>query len=212
MLIYLHGFNSSPDSFKANLLKHHLETLGRGAEFLCPKLPWRFSRAAALIDSALCSSRNSSVTLVGSSLGGYYATYFAEKYGLPRVLINPAVYPYRSLGNYLGPQTNLYTGETYVLRAEHVEELRALEVKRITRPERYLLLTRSGDEVLDYREAVEKFAGCVQRVIAGGDHAFRDFAHYVRGVADFADVQGVRSRAQRGAAGGADQAYDIMPP
>jgi uncharacterized protein len=199
MLIYLHGFNSSPDSFKANLLRRHLETLGRGTEFLCPKLPWQFSRAAALIDSALCSLKTSSVALVGSSLGGYYATYFAEKYGLPAVLINPAVYPYQSLGNYLGAQANLYTGETYVLRAEHMEELKPLEVKRITRPERYLLLTRTGDEVLDYREAVEKFAGGSQLVIEGGDHAFRDFIHYVQRVADFADAHGVAPRTQSGA-------------
>jgi hypothetical protein len=201
MLIYLHGFNSSPDSFKANLLKHHLETSGRGGEFLCPKLPWQFSAAAALIDSSLCSSGKSSVALVGSSLGGYYATYFAEKYGLPAVLINPAVYPYLSLRNYLGVQTNLYTGETYVLRAEHIEELKALEVKRITRPERYLLLTRTGDEVLDYREAVEKFAGSSQLVIDGGDHAFRDFARYVQRVADFADAQAVPPHPQSGADG-----------
>lgn len=201
MLIYLHGFNSSPDSFKANLLKHHLETLGRSDEFLCPKLPWQFSRAAVLIDSALLRSKTSSVALVGSSLGGFYATYFAEKYGLPAVLINPAVYPYVSLGNYLGSQANLYTGETYVLRAEHMEELKALEVKRITRPERYLLLTRTGDEVLDYREAVEKFSDCSQLVIEGGNHAFHDFAHYVQRVVDFADAQGVRPHIQTGADG-----------
>jgi predicted esterase YcpF (UPF0227 family) len=198
MLIYLHGFNSSPDSFKANLLRHHLETLGRGGEFLCPKLPWQFSRAAALIDSVLCSSKKSPVALVGSSLGGYYATYFAEKYDLPAVLINPAVYPYLSLGNYLGAQANLYTGETYMLRAEHIEELKALEVKRIARPERYLLLTRTGDEVLDYREAVEKFAGCAQLVIEGGNHTFHDFAQYVERVVAFTDAQGVPPRTQRG--------------
>jgi uncharacterized protein len=196
MLIYLHGFNSSPGSFKANLLKHHLEALGRGSEFLCPSLPWRFVQAAALIDAEL-GSMESPVTLVGSSLGGFYATHFAEKYGLPAVLVNPAVRPYLSLADYLGWQQNLYTGEQYLLVGEHIEELKALDVERISRPERYLLLSQSGDEVLDYREGVEKFAGCQQLVIQGGDHAFRDFADYLDRVVAFADAKGIVPRPQQ---------------
>ena len=189
MIIYLHGFNSSPDSFKANLIKHRLEALGRGAEFFCPKLPWRFSEAAALIDATLRGYAGEPVCLVGSSLGGFYAMHFAEKYGLPAVLVNPAARPYESLAKYLGPQKNLYTGEEYTLLADHVHELLAMDIPLITAPGRYLLLTQTGDEVLDYREATEKFVWAEQVVIEGGDHAFSDFSRYVERVIAFADTR-----------------------
>lgn len=197
MVVYLHGFNSSPDSFKANLLKRYLEAQGRAREFSCPSLPWRFAEAAALIDAELRRLADSPITLVGSSLGGYYAAHFAEKYCLPAVLVNPAAYPYLSLAKYLGPQKNPYTGADYLLTVQHIEELKALEVARITRPERYLLLTQTGDEVLDYREAVAKFAGAEQVVIEGGDHAFRDFADHLERVMRFADAHGVPPRLNR---------------
>jgi len=188
MIVYLHGFNSSPDSFKANLVKNRLAELGRADEYLCPKLPWHFSVAAEMIDAALSQLSGRPICLIGSSLGGYYATYFAEKYGLPAVMVNPAVNPRASLSQHLGPQRNLYSGETYTLEASHVEALAALEVSRITQPERYLLLTQTGDEVLDYHEGVNRFIGCEQVVIEGGDHAFRDFALYVDRVIAFADT------------------------
>lgn len=188
MLVYLHGFNSSPDSRKAKLLNERLAALQRADHFLCPKLPWRFADAARVIDLRLRQLAGEPVCLVGSSLGGFYAAHFAERYGLAAVLVNPAIAPYRSLATYLGPQRNLYSGEEYVLEGRHMNELLALDMPRLTRPERYLLLVETGDEVLDYREAVEKFAGCEQVVIEGGDHAFRDFAGYVDRVIAFADA------------------------
>jgi predicted esterase YcpF (UPF0227 family) len=150
-------------------------------------LPWRFREAVALIDGVLRAISGQPICLVGSSLGGFYAAHFAEKYRLPAVLVNPAVKPYESLVKYLGPQRNLYSGEEYKLSAEHVHELIALDVPRITAPERYLLLTRTGDEVLDYREGTEKFVWAHQVVIEGGDHAFSDFATYVDRIIAFAD-------------------------
>jgi predicted esterase YcpF (UPF0227 family) len=187
MIIYLHGFNSSPDSFKATLVKNRLAELGRGQEFLCPKLPWRFSHATALIDATLRGLTDQPVCLIGSSLGGFYATYFAEKFVVPAVMVNPAARAHISLDKYLGSQRNLYTGEEYVLEARHIDELVAIDVPRITKPERYMLLTQTGDEVLDYHDGVEKFAGCESVVVQGGDHAFRDFAFYVDKVIAFAD-------------------------
>ncbi|MBA2690785.1 MAG: alpha/beta fold hydrolase [Burkholderiales bacterium] len=187
MIIYLHGFNSSPESFKAKLIQHRLSDLSRGEEFLCPKLSWRFLSAAAVIGRTLTELAGEPVCLVGSSLGGFYAVHFAEKYGLAAVLLNPAVTPYKSLANYLGRQKNLYTGEEYVLELEHMNELLALDVARISRPERYLLLAETGDEVLDYREAVEKFARAKKIIIEGGNHAFSDFSLYVDKVIAFAD-------------------------
>lgn len=125
---------------------------------------------------------------MGSSLGGYYAAWLAERHGVRAVLVNPAVEAPRLLEGMLGPQTNLYTGERYELTPLHLEELRALEVAAITRPERYLLLVTTGDEVLDYRRAVEKYAGCRSIVVPGSDHGFGDFGDYLEEVLAFAGV------------------------
>jgi uncharacterized protein len=182
MLIYIHGFNSSPASSKAQALKSRLEALGRGAEFAAPALPHGPAQAAALLDAL--AARHPGAALVGSSLGGYYATYFAEKFGLRAVLLNPAVRPYELFQEHLGPQQNLYTGERYEFTSRHVEELRALEVAAVT-PGRYLLIVATADEVLDYRAAVERYRGCRQIVVQGGDHGLSDFADYLDPVIGF---------------------------
>jgi predicted esterase YcpF (UPF0227 family) len=125
--------------------------------------------------------------LVGSSLGGYYATWLSEKYRLKAALLNPAVRPYELLHGHLGPQQNLHTGERYELTARHVEELRSLEVESIS-PQRYLLIAATADEVLDYRAAVARYQGCRQMVIEGGDHSLGDFASHVDTVLGFCGV------------------------
>jgi predicted esterase YcpF (UPF0227 family) len=125
-------------------------------------------------------------TLVGSSLGGYYATYLAEKYDLQAVLINPAVVAHIALAEYLGPQVNLYTGETFVFTLDHIAELSALEVPRLSRPERFWLLAETGDELLDYRQAVTRYAGARQTIIEGGDHGFQHFGEFIDPIIDLA--------------------------
>jgi predicted esterase YcpF (UPF0227 family) len=187
MLIYIHGFNSSPLSFKAALVRKRMTELGRGREFVCPELPDRPARAIALLDALLVASDQPNRTLIGSSLGGYYATHIAEKHGLRAVLVNPAVRPYNLLQHALGRQTNLYTGVQYDVTHEHLSELRALEVDSI-HADRYLLLVRTGDEVLDYRDAVERYRGCDQMVEAGGDHGFSDFDRHLDGVLEFCGI------------------------
>lgn len=182
MILYLHGFNSSPASFKARLLQQKLAALGRGGEFLAPALPHRPAAAVALLETLL--DRHPGAALVGSSLGGYYATWLAERHELKAVLVNPAVQPYELLASYLGRQRNLYTGEEYDFTAGHLAELRALEVERVT-PERYLLLLATGDEVLDYRQALARYRGCRQVLVAGGDHAFSAFAEHLDTVLAF---------------------------
>ena len=185
MLIYIHGFNSSPASAKAQLLKARLEALGRGAEFAAPALPHSPTQAAVLLDALV--ARYSGATLVGSSLGGYYATYLAEKHGLKAVLLNPAVRPYELLRGEVGVQRNFHTGEEYEFIPGHLAELAALEVERVT-PARYLLIVAKGDQVLDYRRAVECYRGCRQLVIQGSDHGLSDFANYVDAVLEFCGV------------------------
>jgi len=185
MLIYVHGFNSSPASSKAQLLKARMEALGRGAEFAAPALPHSPAQAAALLDAL--AVQHPDAVLVGSSLGGYYATYLAEKHGLQAVLLNPAVRPYEFLASLVGRQKNFHTGEEHDFTAQHIAELRALEVDSIT-PARYLLLAASGDEVLDYRAAVGRYRGCRQIVIEGSDHGLSDFADYLEKVLEFCGV------------------------
>jgi hypothetical protein len=176
MLIYIHGFNSSPASAKAHLLRAKLEALGRSAEFVAPALPPSPAQAAALLDAL--ALRHRGAALVGSSLGGYYASWLAEKHGMKAVLLNPVVRPYELLAPLVGTQKRFHTGEEYVFTTEHVAELRALEVERIT-PSRYFLIVTTGDEVLDYRRALERYRGCRQIVIEGGNHGMSDFADYL---------------------------------
>jgi predicted esterase YcpF (UPF0227 family) len=185
MLIYIHGFNSSPASSKAQLLKKRLDVLGRGAEFAAPALSPDPAQAAALLDAL--AKRNPGAALVGSSLGGYYATWLAEKHGLKAALLNPAVRPYELLKDHLGPQQNFHTGERYEFTMRHVEEMQALEVTAIT-PARYLLIAATGDEVLDYRSAVKRYAGCRQIVVEGGDHGLSDFENRVDAVLEFCGI------------------------
>jgi len=188
MLLYIHGFNSSPASHKSRLLEQRLEVMGRGSEFACPALPDRPAQAMALLEERLSRVQPADVTLVGSSLGGYYATYLAEKIGMRAVLVNPAVEPYVGLQSYLGPQKNIYTGATYELTRQHLEELLVLYVERPTRLSRYYLMVTTGDEVLDYRKAVQKYAGAKQLVVQGSDHGFGDFGDYLDSVLEFAGI------------------------
>ena len=184
VFIYLHGFNSSPASFKARLVRERLAALGRAAEFAAPHLPHEPMQAIAAIEACLRHAPDDA-TLIGSSLGGHYATWIAERHGVRAVLINPAIAPHRLLASALGAQRNLYTGETYELTQAHLDQLRALEIEHITRPERYLLIVAMGDEVLDSRVALEKYRHAVRIVHAGGDHGFAQFERYVDAVIDF---------------------------
>ena len=184
LLIYVHGFNSSALSHKAGLLRERMSVLGLAQHFACPELSHRPAQAMAQLLALLAPHAAQTVTLVGSSLGGYYATRLVEELGARAVLVNPAVRPYALLAPLVGPQKNLYTGGAWELTAAHLAELRALEVDRIT-PERYLLITAAGDEVLDYRDAVRRYAGCEQIIVEGGDHGFRGFAEYLDTVIAF---------------------------
>lgn len=186
MIVYVHGFNSSPASTKSNQLRSRLESLGRGAEFRCPALPYAPREAMALLERELEGARPETVTLVGSSLGGFYATWLTEKLGVRAVLVNPAITPHQGLRSYLGPQKNLYTGEEYTLTGEHLEQLAALYVEQPRRLDRYLLMHTTGDELLDWRVAVEHYRGCRQVIVAGSDHGFREFGDYLDIVLEFA--------------------------
>jgi uncharacterized protein len=182
VIVYLHGFNSSPQSHKAQVLGSYLSARGLGSRYACPALPPLASDAVREIERRLPER---DLCFVGSSLGGFYATYLAEKHGAKAVLINPAIAPHLGLRPYLGMQKNLHTGEPYELTEAHLAEWQKLAVPRIT-PGRYLLLVETGDEVLDYREAVKRYAGCEQVVVQGGDHSLQSFAQHLPRILEFA--------------------------
>lgn len=150
-----------------------------GVRLLVPALHHRPGRALEQVAAACAGVDPADLTLVGSSLGGFYATVMAERLGCRAALLNPAVHPHRHFERYLGPQQNLYTGEAFVLTPEHIEELRAMDPPAISRPERYWLFVETGDEVLDYRDAVAYYAGALQEVVRGGDHSLVSFPERV---------------------------------
>ena len=181
MIVYLHGFNSSPQSHKAQFLGRYLAERGLAKEYACPTLPPSARQAIKTVEPLL----DQRTCLVGSSLGGFYATSLAEKHGLRAVLINPAIEPHVGLRAYLGAQKNLYSGEPYELTETHLQEWRELYVPRIM-PSRYLLLVETGDEVLDYRRALEHYAGTEQAVVQGGDHSLKSFPEHLPRILAFA--------------------------
>jgi hypothetical protein len=188
MFLYLHGLNSSPASVKARQFADFLAARGRGTELACPALPHHPAEAMALAEGFFAGIDPARMTVVGSSLGGFYATWLAERHGCRAVLVNPAVRAHAGLEAYLGPQKNLYTGEQWELTRDHLAHYARFAVEAPTRMERYFLMVTTGDEVLDYRAAVERFAGARQRVVQGSDHGFVEFGQYLDEVLAFADA------------------------
>lgn len=184
MIVYLHGFNSSPASGKAKQFSEQMASLGRQADYYCPALPNSPREAIALVETSM-AQRHGPVTLIGSSLGGFYATHLAEKHGWKAVLVNPAVHAHILMRGAVGTQTNWHTGEKWQFTEAHLAELAALDVPAITRPERYLLLAQTGDEVIDYRDAVAYYAGARQIIEEGGDHGFAGFERHFQTILDF---------------------------
>ena len=173
-LIYIHGFNSSPASHKARELLAAATRLGLAEQLRVPALHHDPRRAIdqlqALLAEAACP------VLVGSSLGGYYATFLAERHGLKALLINPAVRVQRYFERYLGAQRNFYNGECWELTAEHVAALAALEVPPPRDPARFVVWLQTGDETLDYRDAADYYRHCTVQIEDGGDHGYQGFA------------------------------------
>lgn len=184
-LVYLHGFLSSPESKKARETGEWLAAQGLSAHFHCPVLPPVPLEVAQMLRGLYQELRGLPFFVVGSSLGGFYATWFAEEFACPAVLINPAVRPYVLLKDYIGQQRNYQTGEIQIVEPEFANDLHTLE-RKPTRLERYWTLLQTGDETLDYRHAVDFYAGGKQTVIEGGDHSFIGYADWLPQIWAFA--------------------------
>lgn len=175
-LLYLHGFLSSPQSHKAQLTQEYCLRTGCVDRVLVPTLHWGPAAAIAQLHSIMVAESGNNVILIGSSLGGYYATTLAQHYGVPAALVNPAVGPFERWQEYLGNHKNFYSNTIHTVTRTHIEELQNLDIALLTNPENFLLLVGQGDETLDYRNAVRKFAEASQIVHTGGSHSYENYA------------------------------------
>jgi len=188
-LLYLHGFRSSPRSFKAQRLQAWLAAHRPELVWSCPQLPPSPAAALGLIEATLAGWPPGRFTVAGSSLGGFYATVAAERHGCPAVLLNPAIDPARDLATHIGEQTAWHDpAERFFFRPEYVDELRAMTPGPLTRPERYLAIIAKGDELLDWREMSSRYAGARIRLLEGSDHALSDFDDHLPSLLEFLNL------------------------
>ncbi|HEY7884845.1 MAG TPA: YqiA/YcfP family alpha/beta fold hydrolase [Cellvibrionaceae bacterium] len=185
-IVYLHGFLSSPESAKAQAAKEWIEANAPDVSFHCPQLTPYPRQTRRELEALIEFLRPEPIWLIGSSLGGYWATWLAETFNLPAVLVNPAVDPWEFMPNYLGIDLKSYhTEDSYRLEEKHIDEIRNVDCATLTHPENYWLLVQTGDETLDYQRAVAKYAGCKQQVETGGDHSFVNFEQHLSAIMQF---------------------------
>ncbi len=189
-ILYIHGLNSSPASLKASQLVRAMTQMGLADRLRVPALHHHPRQSIAQLERLILELGRP--LLVGSSLGGYYATHLAERHGLRALLINPAVRPHLRfdgcLDDCLGPQKNYYSGETWELTADHVTALAELDVPPPHDPARYQVWLQTADETLDYRDAQGYYRACALRIQAGGDHGFQGFAERLPMLFAFAGI------------------------
>ena len=166
VMLFIHGLGSCGWGEKSLLLRQHF-----GIErVIAPNLPFDPADAMAFLGTLL--DRQPVCCLVGSSLGGFFATCLNRERRLPAVLINPVVRPHRLLQDYLGPQSRWCDERPFDIDPGYLATLRKLHRETIATDERYLVLLQQGDEVLDFREAAAYYANKDVFTQPGGDHRF----------------------------------------
>ena len=190
-LLYLHGFRSSPQSTKARMVAEHVARHHPGLTWWCPQLPPSPRQAMDALLAGVAEWPRASMAVIGSSLGGFYATWIAEQTGCRAVLLNPAVHPARDLARYIGEQTAWHEpAQRFFFRAEYVDELRAMEsspdapAARAAMARMFAVLAK-GDEVLDWREMLARYPQARVRLLEGSDHALSEFDQHIAEVFDF---------------------------
>ncbi len=188
LLVYLHGFRSSPRSSKAVMTGQAVRALNNKDEryeWYCPQLLASPKESMNMVTQYIDASKADKVVVVGSSLGGFYTNYLAEKYDCIGIALNPAVRAARELEPHVGMMTAYDSDEPFDFRAEYIDELKALQVETITRPERYFLIAAKGDELLDWQEMVDFYAGAKQLVLEGSDHGISNYSDHLPAVIGF---------------------------
>ena len=185
-LLYLHGFRSSPLSAKARTMAAWVARHRPDLTWWCPQLPPSPRAAAELVTQGIAAWPHASMAVVGSSLGGFYATWVAEQTGCRAVLLNPAVDPARDLSQHLGEHTLWHQPqERFYFQPEYVDELRALQCGGPRQPEQYFCVIAKGDEVLDWREMTVRYPGAHIKLLPAGDHALSDFDRHLEEIVKF---------------------------
>lgn len=188
LLVYLHGFRSSPNSSKAVMTGEAVRALSNTAnsyEWYCPQLLASPKESMEMVVKHIDQSNADRIVIIGSSLGGFYTNYLAEKYQCKGVALNPAVYAARELEPHVGMMTAYDSEEPFDFKAEYIDELRALQVNAISDPKRYFLIAAKGDELLDWREMVAFYPRAKQLVLEGSDHGIADYANHLPAVIEF---------------------------
>ena len=184
-LLYLHGFNSSSQSKKALQTQHWLAVNAPEVEFICPDLPPFADQAFAITESVVKACKDKKMVVIGSSMGGFYATCLIERYNMPGVLINPAVSPARGLNSWIGENKNYITGEKWVFEKRHVIEFEMLDPLVIRQSKNYMVLLQTADEILDYRDAQTRYQGARLVIEEGGDHSFMHYEQHLPDIYEF---------------------------
>ena len=188
LVVYLHGFRSSPRSSKAVLTGESIKAIStpdNPIEWYCPQLLASPKQSMDMVEKHIQDSKHDRLVVIGSSLGGYYANYLAEKYGCKGVALNPAVRAPKELASHVGMLTAYDTNEPYDFRPEYIDQLKDLQVEVISNPSRYFLMAATGDELLDWQEMVEFYGGAEQLVLEGSDHGISEYSDHLPKVLNF---------------------------
>ena len=188
LLVYLHGFRSSPRSSKAVMTGEAVKALStkeNPIEWFCPQLVASPKESMKLVEDHIAKANADRIVFIGSSLGGFYINYLAEKYHSKGVALNPAVRAARELAPHVGMMTEYDSDKPYDFRPEYIQELQDLQVEKIQDPKNYFLIAAKGDELLDWKEMVEFYSGAKQLVLEGSDHGIANYSEYLPQVLDF---------------------------
>ncbi|WP_339719319.1 YqiA/YcfP family alpha/beta fold hydrolase [uncultured Paraglaciecola sp.] len=179
VVIYLHGFLSSPQSQKATQTLEFVRTNYPDLTIEIPELANYPKEAIKNIELCIAKHKGKKFRFIGSSLGGFLSTYMIEKYTGKAVLINPAVRPFELLGDFLGEHVNPYTQQAFLLENKHIDELRQLDTATLKPTSDYWVLLQTADETLDYRQAEIKYQDYKLSIEQGGDHSFQGFQRFL---------------------------------
>ena len=188
LLVYLHGFRSSPRSSKAVMTQEAIKNISNAnnpIEWYCPQLLASPKESMEMVMTHINHSSADQIVVVGSSLGGFYANFLAEKYSCKAIALNPAVRAARELAPHVGMMTAYDSDEPFDFRPEYINELKELQIEKISNPSRYFLIAAKGDELLDWREMVDFYQGAKQLVLEGSDHGISNYADHLPKVIDF---------------------------
>lgn len=188
-ILYLHGFNSSPQSHKAQLVSAYMQKNNCLDRLVCPHIPSVPCEAKVFLEQLVEETlKDHQLSFVGSSLGGYYSIYLAEKYSGSAVLINPSIKPYETLAAHLGENKFYFDEGCWEFDESHIQQLKDMDVQEVTEAERYMVLLQTGDETLDYRQAASRFKGSHCVIEQGGDHGFIGLERHIPEIMQFCKI------------------------